>query len=437
MKNDTKIMDFIGIKINTYIRKNIWRFLSIKSFNHILILASIFFLLHEYRVGSPRVDHTNFPGLRDLGTYMQAGNSVLNGQNPYANPVLRIGAWGALPFGVFSFIHNVQFSVLFFQILNLLGVFLSVRYFTNFYKAAFSPVFLLLIWSSGFRELLVNCQITGIILGLTTIGIICLRRNKPLFDLYGAICISLAVDMKPHLVMVLMIVLFIEIKRLRPVLLTLGTSIITHLGIDLYIKQNTTFEWVSRLIGLRNSANDSSLGDTQTFWRILQLNRYVDNGTAIFSTLLVVIFTFLAIYCARQSYFFKSYAYAALVPAYFIYFHSYDLLFISIFGLIVLQKSRHFLLGTLILSLVIIPERIDDLQNIGLVLFLTILFWAPIVNQNRINFSKPVFFGFLLSALLHLINIRFLTPGYIHMVVLSLIIVLFSIIISRFNIHEN
>ena len=243
--------------------------------------------------------------------------------------------------------------------------------------------------------------------------------------------------MKPHLVMVLMIVLFIEIKRLRPVLLTLGTSIITHLGIDLYIKQNTTFEWVSRLIGLRNSANDSSLGDTQTFWRILQLNRYVDNGTAIFSTLLVVIFTFLAIYCARQSYFFKSYAYAALVPAYFIYFHSYDLLFISIFGLIVLQKSRHFLLGTLILSLVIIPERIDDLQNIGLVLFLTILFWAPIVNQNRINFSKPVFFGFLLSALLHLINIRFLTPGYIHMVVLSLIIVLFSIIISRFNIHEN
>ena len=125
------------------------------------------------------------------------------------------------------------------RILSLIGIYLFLR--TIFpSKRTFEPyfMFLIILWSSPVRELLVTNQMTGIAIGLLALGV---KLNegiggaKPAITsrFFSAIFFVMALDMKPHISLVFFLSWIIykrEIKSFIWTIVTLVTTVsYTHL----------------------------------------------------------------------------------------------------------------------------------------------------------------------------------------------------------------
>ena len=222
------------------------RFTAFHSTYFYLSIYTVFALASSYlyRLGSARIDKGLTPGMRDLGTYQFAGRSILEGNNPYVNPQVRIGPLGSFFIGILDwfFPQNLLAWIALLSVPISLGIFVKVVLLYERNRSSIAPWLLLLPWLSSTRENLVNIQITGFILLLFSLGLRITTdfSNSDISQFVGCFFLAIAIDMKPHLLVLLLIVTQLRQRKFGRIFVVIGIILSSHVFLSLYTQTNLT-----------------------------------------------------------------------------------------------------------------------------------------------------------------------------------------------------
>jgi len=368
------------------------------------IALSAIYLLFYYRDGG---------NMHDAGVYIDSGFAVFKGENPY-ECCSRWGSFGPVPFSALMSLVPFAIRATTVRILSLIGIYLFLR--TIFpSKRTFEPyfMFLIILWSSPVRELLVTNQMTGIAIGLLALGVklndgIGVAKASMTAKIISAIVFAMAIDMKPHISLVFFISWTIYRREIKSLIRTAGTLLVTHLIIDLSQFRILELDWLSHLRGLNTSATQNTLGDSLAFWPIL--NNYFSAGKFFyyFSFLLTICLTILCFYLAKNRKWEEVVVLSFFIPATSIYFHFYDAVPLTVVLGILVVRNKNLLLTTFCVSMFLIPIEFKSVRNIILVIVIALSLLAA--KSYKTDFKKTFvdlcFFiaGFFASFALHVFN---------------------------------
>ena len=403
-----------------------------------LLLISLIVLSATYLV----IFYNDAGKMRDAGVYIDSGLAVLKGENPY-ECCSRWGTFGPVPFSAFMSVIPIDVRAGVVRVLSLAGIYYFFRtVFPN--KKTVEPylIFLIIVWTSPVRELLVTNQMTGIAVGLLGVGIKLSEKwdsGKVLtpYKLLAAIPFAMALDMKPHLTIVFFISWSIFAKRMDIFLSTAIVMIATHAIIDISQMRILELDWISGIGRLNSLASENSLGDTLAFWPIL--NNYI-NAPNFFHTLsmiLIVVCSISSFYLARiqkkEAAIFLSF----FVPATSIYYHFYDAVPLVVIVAIFIARMKNTFVTGLVLSFFLIPLVFDSLRNQVLIfsIGLLVIIWVRknLSGSSFLMLLVGLLFGFGAAVLLHFINLELNLSQHLlqslivtQCLVLSVILLLFS-----------
>jgi hypothetical protein len=354
-------------------------------FLQLTCLAMTSFLLYYYREGGVKDAGITNPGPRDVGVYISAGNAVLQGINPYELVGNRFGAVGAVPFGVIDFFIPSNLTTVFFQVVNLAGIFLFIRTFQkapdNFRSEV---IYLLIILFSATREMLVTNQITGILMGIFAFwhrrqGMY-LASNKKIHLLIASLSAVFLLDLKPHLFGLILLFYFIKSKeKMLPITIS-ATWIFLHLLVDLTQRRILEIDWFNTLFKLQEQAKGGQLPDAVSFWPLI--NSFFPGIE--FSSLTIffpLILGLLALgFLSRKRNILDLLPWLFLLPATSIYFHYYDLIPALVLMMImqIQSPSKYFVFAICYLT---IPQEYLEPRNAILIL-IGLIAWVVFVKQT-------------------------------------------------------
>jgi len=356
------------------------------------IALSAIYLLFYYRDGG---------NMHDAGVYIDSGFAVFKGENPY-ECCSRWGSFGPVPFSALMSLVPFAIRATTVRILSLIGIYLFLR--TIFpSKRTFEPyfMFLIILWSSPVRELLVTNQMTGIAIGLLALGV---KLNegiggaKPAITsrFFSAIFFVMALDMKPHISLVFFLSWIIYKREIKSFIWTIVTLVTTHIIIDLSQFRILELDWLSNLRGVNASASQNTLGDSLAFWPIL--NNYFAAGKFFyyFSFLLTICLTILCFNLAKNRKWEVVVVLSFFIPATSIYFHFYDVVPLSVVLGILVVRIKNLFPTTFCVSMFLIPIEYRSAKNIILVLVIALGLFA--VRSFRTDLKQTIGNLFLLMA---------------------------------------
>ena len=342
------------------------------------IFGVIAYLCYYYRQGGIKDHGLENPGVRDVGVYIEAGRAVLQGVNPYRILDIRFGTFGPVPFGIASYLIPDSFQTIFFQLINLGGIYLFILILGHrFPNCNTSLVFFTVILTSATRELLVTNQITGILMGLIAIGyhlVDSARYTSNRFILVlASFCFAIAIDLKPHLIFIFVLMLAIS-KRKYLLLLTTGTVwVVAHLIIDVSQRTFLELDWLNTLMRLSHAAESGKLGDSVTFGPIVTNAFPGLNIPTFVMSIPYLLGVVVLLKYARKKDFADLMGWILILPSISIYFHFYDL--IPAMALVLLRHSA--ILSTLVLTPIaffLISIEWDELRN-QILIISVLLIW--------------------------------------------------------------
>jgi hypothetical protein len=324
---------------------------------------------------------TNFQGtgdMHDAGVYFRSGLDVINGENPY--PKSRWGTFGPVPFAIVVLLIPDNLQAIFIKLLSFLSLTIFVKFLLpkmSNSKLIFSLLFC--TWLSAFRELIATNQMSLISLGLFTLGTRLSTTNSNDKDSWGrktsaSFFFLVSLELKPHLIFALFL-FWIVLNRLKSVaFLTLILAVVSHALINASQAKILEVDFLKNLLGLGDRAASSSLGDSLSFWPIL--NHYIEAPGAFFIAALILP-VILACYGAVLAYrgnWLQALFIAFVIPSTSIYFHYYDAVPICVIAVYCLMKITNIPLGTFTLAFLIIPKEFMNHRNQLLVVVLTLLY---------------------------------------------------------------
>jgi hypothetical protein len=335
----------------------------------------------------------NSPGFRDTGIYARAAMQIFSGMSPYSDQQLafRSGSYGVLIFGLLPL---STFSYICYQLFNLLGIFtFSIVLLRNLVSREILIVCLALgICLSCVREIFSTGQITGVIVGLIAAGYECLRSERIILRVGGAFLFSLALDLKPNLVIFFVISAYILLDRFREVWVPVLFLFIGHLAVDLYIGRILETEWLSTLKLVGDPYRDPSNTGTRTIWPLV---RSIFKIEIIPSQIPTVLFLILGVGLLFTVWRTKNYLLLTLsfiVPAFYNYFHLYSFFPFAIILLAILIKYElPIVLGVLLPFLLVSGQTFGIFHLFFCVAISCVLaqyLYSTVLYQNRLNFVR-------------------------------------------------
>ncbi len=353
--------------------------------------------------------------MRDAGVYFDSGIAVLKGENPY-ECCSRWGSFGPVPFSAVMSIVPLVIRASVIRVLSILGIYLFFRMiFPN--KRSIEPliIFLIVIWTSPVRELLVTNQMTGITMGLLGLGIwlyknIEARELISFSKLLSAIPFAMAIDMKPHLTAIFFITWVVAKRRPDVFVNTVIVLVFTHMAINVSQNRILELDWLTRIQKLNSMASDNSLGDSLSFWPIL--NHYLSQPKLLHSIsltvtiLLACVCLFLAV--KRREY--ETYYLSFFVPATSIYFHFYDAIPLVLFAIVLILKLKNTFFSGMVLSFYLVPLIFQSVRNQALVVSMGILvaswLYFQSTEKSAYKIVSGIISGFAAAFLLHVFNLQ-------------------------------
>jgi len=379
-------------------------------------LFSILFLLYQYREGGIKDSGIEIKSIRDVGAYIDTGIRIIHGVNPYLVEGsvwngARWGTFGTIPLALISFLVPRSLQTTFYQALGFVGIYLFLNVvFTNLPKHKKSILFVLVIWTSAFREMLVTNQITGIVLGCSAIGIKYSMgndsKNRFIVKLGGVVCLVISLDLKPHIAGLIILGTILFFRRWLILKALVATYLVLHILIDLRLQTITEIDWLKTLQELDSSASSNSLGDSLSFWpvlrRFLALNEFFNYISKSVLILLIILTVYSAIKHQNRVLLFLIF----IVPSVSIYFHYYDAIAIISLALVVILKTPLNYFGFFVLNMLIISKEGTSLKNITLVLSISLFYCFFSSSRVGTFFVRAVNLGvgFTLWVLLQFVN---------------------------------
>ena len=380
------------------------RRLNLKNAYFAMISISILYLLIYYN------DNGN---MHDAGVYVDSGLAVFNGENPY-ECCSRWGSFGPVPFSAFIVVFPLAMQAAVVRLLSLAGIYMFLRTFfpTKVEKDRYL-IFLVIIWCSPVRELMVTNQMTGICIGLVALGVKIhelhgrYKYSKTL-AIVSATLFAMALDMKPHITIIFFISWCIYRKAIKLFAYVIIALMSTHALIDFSQNKILELDWLANLRGVNTSAMQNSLGDSLSFWPIL--NNYIAGGKIFyyFSIILVFVFLILCTNLAKKGNYETMIFCSFLAPSMFIYFHFYDVVPLTVILAILVLRVKDHILVAFSISMYLIPKEYMSIKNTILVyafiILLTVLKSKRLEKTIWIRNSLLSITGWAMSYLLHTFN---------------------------------
>ena len=374
-----------------------------KSVANLSILVSLLYILVYYN------DDGN---LRDAGVYFDSGIAVLKGENPYV--ASRWGSFGPVPFSILLSVIPEGMRAIAVRILSLAGIYVFFRIFCP-NKRLIEPfaISFIILWTSPVRELMVTNQMTGIAIGLLALGAKFLNPFTSFRDitketLIGALFFAMALDLKPHICIFFFLSWVIYKKSFQKFLIVALTLFITHLTINLSQMRILEKDWFTALSGVNKSASQASLGDSVSFWPIL--NYFIDATSFLYfaSILITCALAGVCFYSAFKGRWEEVLILSFFIPSTSIYYHYYDAVPLCVLLVVMLFRIGNPFLESFAISFILIPKEYMSFRNQVLVLlvvgFLTSRSMIVSKSKKKELIVGSTILGLAASTLLHLIN---------------------------------
>ena len=419
---------------------------------HIVIrLASLFSLIltaigliYYYRQGGIKDIGLLETGLRDVGVYIDGGNRVLGGVNPYLKG-LRGGTYGVIPIALLFKLVPLQFATIYFQILSFLGIAVFIKFLGigwNLNLENYAVMLASIMVFSSTRELLATNQIIALCLGFLGGGLILLQLDSKVARIAGIGLVTVAIDLKPHIFGLFLVMLLINYRKYRELTAIITYLVTCHLIIDLFHRRILEIDWLEMLAGFQNRATESGLGDSVTFWPIISSVFQVQNFSRMLLVTPFLLVALASILCFGKKMTQLSVLLSAFAPSFLFYFHYYDALPILIIAFMASLEARSQVMTILAISfwnLSLLAKEIDSLRNL---LFLACFLVLIVVVFNKTGIYKTVLTVSVLSLIIRqLVYGSITSPGTLQSVVSTINISLGIIIIlstkAKFNFSQE
>ena len=331
----------------------------IHSLYAVVLVVVITCLTYWYRLGG-FIDNFNVQArsesLRDYRVWISAGENLWRGQNPFAqDEILKSGVFSSQTFFFLrQLFPSSESFFLTFQFLNLLAL-LFFLWQNKLLAKQFTFIAYVLVFSSSTREILVNGQITGLILGLFALlqrflvtsntGVENYNRHKIRNIIKTFMCgfaTFFLLDIKPNVTLIPIVILFLYARNIYT--FVVGFFLwFSHVSLaSLIVGDNLLMSWFKNLTNVTSYERNSDLFGSLGIWQIL-------NTIALPSTLfeLLPILSFFTVGVLSIWFFKKGKVEIALLSAFlanyfYTYFHFYSYFPILAFIFSELLKGRRF-----------------------------------------------------------------------------------------------
>lgn len=321
----------------------------------------------------PLIIYFNWPFARDSAVYVGGFQSFLQGSNPYEGEVFRAGLFGSAFFYLVALLIPTHIESAVFISLNILGTVCFIRNLlgSNYRRLDFF-VLTLAVWSSASREGLNTIQISGIILGLTTVVLRSLDRysrgTEVTLKLYPAIlCTAILIDLKPHFVLPLFTIIFLRGKLFAFAGAVITFLITFHLVSDFVAGKSLTVEWIKLIFNLANEPINESRKDFANVWSLIYWIIDLGSFGKIIPYLLilaVVIFTSFSKSISKEASIYIGLA----LPLFSTYTHYYDYVGIVALCIVSIAKKENVRTMTLAIPIILIADNWQKAQGLLLIL---------------------------------------------------------------------
>lgn len=301
--------------------------------------------------------------LRDYNVWVQAGKNLFAGLNPYtADEILKSGTFSSTLIYLLSAI--IPSKSTFFAIMQFLNVFGLVYFLNTFFTGSKKPyvLFFLMLTFSSSREILVNGQTTGILMGIFAYVFSALRSTDldPKFLLgvkstafvFPAISVAFLIDLKPNLLLFPLIALFIYFRNFVVPVIALLIWMFHQILFSYFVGEWLLLAWLDNLNSVTsyelNPTLFGSLGPWQLLTSLELPNELMENGPV----LTFIISGLVSIKLAIQQRFHSSMFVAFASNYFYSYFHFYSFFpLLSYLTVIVLTGRSIYLAGFFISSM--------------------------------------------------------------------------------------
>jgi hypothetical protein len=376
------------------------------AFGIVSFLTSSAILLFTYRLGSLRVDKGNLPGLRDIGTYFEGGETILAGGNPYENSNFRIGPMGGFFVGVFARLTPDFLGATLIMALSIFGFAYFMGTFTGYQRLITFPwtFFGILLFISSQRENLVNIQITGVLALCAACGIRLIDRKQSNYQTLGVLLIAVAAETKPHLCGLFIVSVLIYRKEYGYIGKALLAIISAHVLISIYVKEVITWSWIELILSLNKDANIGKLPERIAFETPFEFFGVSPQVSVLIMNCIMASMSLVVIVVSKK---FNTLYLGLIVPSFGVFFHYYDLALAFGLMLTMLYVAKQYTILFIILGFFLVPQNYNSVPNTLLVFLLLGILAITTFQKNYLKVILHLMAGFA-SWFLYISVIKFL-----------------------------
>jgi hypothetical protein len=350
-------------------------------------------------------------GARDFGLYVKAGEAFVNGENAYLTQGWRSGSFGTVFVWLISFPVPEVMKVYFIQTISFIGFWTFSRLFT---KSTVNTYWIygLILFLSPVREVINNLQITGLVLGLLSLFLanfeLKTKIQSGIILSLQILALAVAVDLKPHSLVFIIIFFLIKNYRRTKILLAIAVNLFAHLLIDLINGNFLELYWFRSLANVGNASGAN--GESTSFWKVIDYFTNSRIDTKILSTVViigaVILFSKLLARSSRN----EIVIYGLIVSSLLTYMHYYDLAPLAIISLVLCVENRNSVIGLSLVMFLFLPREILVPINLLILLILVLVFQVcRYSNLESLGYGKSSLVTLckatFIYALIHIANV--------------------------------
>ena len=366
------------------------------------VLAAISSLLiYQYGLKA-QYDVTQFSstsnGLKDYGYWVRAAENLTQLKNPYdEDPLFKSGIFSSTIIYFFKFllISDTNFF-LFMQILNIVGLVIFLLIFKYFNSNNTILLFVLLTFSST-REILVNGQVTGILLGLFSAfyslinytnnrKTILKKLNYYLLSAVAGIIFMFLMDIKPNLFLFPLFVLALIIPCRLTVLIGIFGWLLHQAYYSFTIGDVLLISWYNNLLSVVVYKENPNLYGSLGIWQLLNQVHFNQYLLQILPIITFLFCGYLSLRLSKTRSISSALFLAFSTNYFYTYFHFYSFLPILAIMVFWIFLSKHiFFAGFLVSSMEFSfnLNYLNSLLSITLLALVLILYKFPQKTDSR------------------------------------------------------
>jgi hypothetical protein len=321
-------------------------------------------------------------GLKDYGYWIRAGQNLLQINNPYSEePLFKSGIFSSTILYMFRILSTNDFYFfMFMQALNLAGIFIFLLSF-KYLNTNNTIIFFLLLTFSSTREIFVNGQLTGLLMGLFSTFYILIKNAYEhkdeltnikyyLFNVITGIILVFLLDIKPNLFLFpLLVVLIIYPCRLT-VIIGIIVWVLHQAYFSLLIGNILFISWYENLLPVVTHKENPNFYGSLGIWQIFNQINLNQSLLQILPAATFILCGYFSLKIAKKKSISLALFLAFSTNYFYTYFHFYS--FLPILAIMVywifLSKST-FLVGFFVSNM----EFSFNLNNLNILLSIMLL----------------------------------------------------------------